>query len=84
MLISRKKYESKMCEMYNMGMQSLNEEAQSICDMAGLLVDSLETIVSKKTKKEMLEILECLLTEAYTIEKKSERLVEATRFNKGE
>ena len=84
MLISRKKYENKLCEMYRMGMQSLNEQAQGIHHMSSMLVDSLETVASNKNKKEMLEILECLLTEAYTLEKQSGRLVEITRYDEGE
>lgn len=78
MFISKEKYNNKMCEMYNLGMKSINPETCELHDTIGLLVQTLEEMTGKKTKKEMQETLECALTLAYTVEKRARRLFEIT------
>lgn len=78
MIISRKKYEKKMCEMYDLGMKSINPETCELHNTISLLVQTLEEMADKKTKKEMKETLECALTLAYTSENRARKLYEIT------
>lgn len=84
MIISRKKYEKKMCEMYDLGMQSLHDEAYDIFAMAGMMIETLSKISDKDKKKEILDKVQCVFAETCTLEKRASRLVYATRPNKGE
>lgn len=82
MFISKKKYEKRMCEMYDLGMQSLHEESYDIFKSTGMIIDSLVTISDKNKKKEILDKLECVRTEVYALEKKAGKLVYVTRPSK--